>query len=54
MKNYRKYKAGDKFCQLCMEEKLSIICYNNPKELLNHRSEELNICKRIKNCLFGR
>ena len=36
-----------------MEEKLSIISYNNPKELLNHRSEVLNICKHRKNCLLG-
>ena len=36
-----------------MEEKLNIISYNSPKELLNHRSEVLNICKHRKNYLLG-
>ena len=57
MGNYKikccKYKTGDKFCQFCTEEKLSIISYK-PKELLNHRSEVLNICKHRKYCLLGR
>ena len=48
------YKADDKFCQLCRKEKLSIISYNSPKELLNHTPEVLNICKHRKNCLLGR
>ena len=36
------YKAGDKYSQLCMEEKLAIAFYSNPNELLNQRSETLN------------
>ena len=37
-----KYKLGDKYCQLCMEEKLAIASYNNLNELLDQRSEILN------------
>ena len=31
--------AGDEYCNLCMVEKLAIVSYNNPNELLNQRSE---------------
>ena len=41
----RKYKEGDIYWQLCIEEKLAIGSYNNPKELLNQRSEILDICR---------
>ena len=30
-----KYKAGNKYCNLCMEEKFAIASYNDPNELLN-------------------
>ena len=53
-KKCRKYKAGDRFCQLYMEEKLNSISYNRPKELLNHKSKVLNIRKHKKNCSLGR
>ena len=43
-----KYKAGDKYCNLCMEEKLAIVSYNNPNELLNQRSEIFNVCMHRK------
>ena len=42
-KKFCKYKTGDKYWQLCMEEKLAIASYNNPNELYNQRSEILNI-----------
>ena len=53
-KKYRKSKAGDKFCNLCMEEKLVITSNNNPNELLNQRSEILNDCRHSKIWLLGR
>ena len=40
-----KYKAGDKYCNLCMEEKLAITAYNNPNELLYQRLEILSVCR---------
>ena len=43
--------VGDKFYQMCTKEKLSIISYNNPKELLNHRSE-VNVERIV--CLLDR
>ena len=48
-KKCRKYKAGNKYWRLCMEEKLAIASYNNPNELLNQRSEILNVCRLKKN-----
>ena len=47
-------KEGDKYCNLCMEEKLAIVSNNNPNELLNPRSEILNICRHKKSWLLGR
>ena len=41
------YKAGEKYFDLCLEEKLVIIFYN-PKELLNQRSKTLNVCRHNK------
>ena len=38
-----KYKAGNKYCNLCMEEKLAEAFYNNLNELINQRSEILNV-----------
>ena len=47
-KRCRKYKAGDKYCHLRMEEKLAIASYHNPNELLNQRSEIPNACSYKK------
>ena len=38
------YEAVDIYCYLYMEEKLATASYNSPKELLNQRSETLDIC----------
>ena len=55
VKRCSKYKAGrgDKYCKLCMEEKLTIATYDRPKELLNQRSEIFNICRQKKNWLIS-
>ena len=53
VKRYCKYKAGDKYCKLCMEEKSTIAAYNKPKELLNPRSEIFNVCRHRKNYLIS-
>ena len=42
-KKIRKYKAGDKYYWLCIEEKLPIASNNNPKEFFNERSNILNV-----------
>ena len=47
-KNCWKYKAGDRYWLLCIEEKLTIASYNNPNELLNQRSEILRACRHKK------
>ena len=39
---------GNKYYNLCREEKLAIDSYNNPNELLNQRSEILNVCRYKK------
>ena len=44
IKKCRKYKAGDKDCLLCNEEKLAIASCKC-KDMLNQRSEVLNSCK---------
>ena len=54
VKKFRKYKAGDEYGKICMEEKLAIISYNNPTELRNQRSEILNICRHKNVLLFRR
>ena len=35
-KKCHKYKVGDKYCNLCMEEKLGLASDYNLNELLNH------------------
>ena len=49
VKRGHNYMTGDKFCLLCMEEKLT-------KELLNQRSKILNECRHknkwLLNCLL--
>ena len=47
-----KYKAGDKYCHLCMEEKIAIVTFLNNRELLNQRSEVLNSCIHKKKHVF--
>ena len=32
LKKWHKYKAGDKYCNLCMDEKHTIASYNNRNE----------------------
>ena len=53
MKRFSKYKGAERYCKLCMKEKLTIATYNKPKELLNHRSEIFDICRHRKNWLIG-
>ena len=43
VKKCHKYKAGDKYYNLWIEEKLVITSYNIPNKLLNQRSEILNV-----------
>ena len=51
VKKCRKYRASDRDCVLCNEEKLAIASYNN-KYLLNQRSEILNACRHKMNWLL--
>ena len=44
IKKCRKYRAGDRICRLCMEEKLSIAACKS-RNMLNQRSEVLNSCR---------
>ena len=44
IKKCRKYRAGDRDCLLCMEEKLSIASCKS-RDMLNQRLEELNSCR---------
>ena len=53
-KNAVNIKLEDKYCNLCMEEKLAITSYNNPNELINQRSEMLNVCRHKKSWLLDR
>ena len=41
----QRYKTDDRYCRLCIEEKLAITSYNNFNEFLNQRSEMLNSCR---------
>ena len=52
-KKCHKYRAGDRYWLLCMEEKLTIASYENIKELINQRNEVLNIYKHNKDSLLG-
>ena len=54
IKKCHKYRAGNKYCLLCMEEKLAIASYDNSRELLNQRSEVLNTCRHRREYLLGR
>ena len=44
IKKCRKYRAGNRACNLCMEEKL-VIANCKSKNMLNKRSEVLNSCR---------
>ena len=52
-KKCRKYKADDKYYNFCLEEKLAIASYNNSNELLNQKSEILNVCRYKNIWLLG-
>ena len=43
-KHSRAYRAGNRVCQLCMDEKLSILLFNGPN-LLNSRNEIFSGCR---------
>ena len=47
-KKSRKYNAVNKYCQLCIEEKLAIASCNHPNKLLNQKSEIVNTHKHKK------
>ena len=55
LKRCSKYKGWgeNRYCKLCMEEKLTIATYNKPKELLNQRFEIFDICRHKKNWLIS-
>ena len=44
IKKCRKYRAGNRACSLCMEEKLAIAACKS-RNMLNKRSEVLNSCR---------
>ena len=44
IKKCRKYRAGNRACRLCMEEKLAIASCKS-RNMLNKRSEVLNSCR---------
>lgn len=47
---YPKYRAGNKVCPLCLEEKLTIALYNEPNHLLNLKTEILNVDSENVDC----
>ena len=51
IKKCRKYRAGDKDCLLCNEEKLAIASCKS-RDMLNQRSEVLNSCKHKRGWLL--
>ena len=53
-KKCRKYKSGDKYCNLRKEEKLARASDNNLNDLLNQRPEILNVCRHKKSWLLRR
>ena len=44
----------EKYCNLCMEDKLAIASYTYPNELHNERSEILNDYRPKNSLLLGR
>ena len=53
-KQCRKYKAGDRYCLLCMLEKVAIASYNKYNELLDRRSEISNAYRQNEYLLLGK
>ena len=51
IKKCRKYRAGDRYCLLCNEEKLAIASRKS-RDMLNQRSEVLNSCKHKRGWLL--
>ena len=51
IKKCRNYKAGDRDCMLCVEEKLAIASCKS-RDMLNQRSEVLNSCKHRRGWLL--
>ena len=51
IKKCRKYRAGDRDCMLCVEEKLAIASCKS-RDMLNQRSEVLNSCKHKRGWLL--
>ena len=51
IKKCRKYRAGDRDCLLCNEEKLAIASCKS-RDMLNQRSEVLNSCKHKRGRLL--
>ena len=45
LKSVPGYSNITKRCQLCLQEKLEILCYKNPSELLNKKSELISKCR---------
>lgn len=52
LKRCPKYRAGNKVCHLCLEEKLAIALYNEPDHLLNSKAEILSKCRHKKRWLL--
>ena len=52
LKSVPAYNNITKRCQLCLQEKLAIISYENPEDLLNKKSEILNKCRHASKFLL--
>ena len=47
LKTVPSYTNISKKCPLCLQEKLEIILYKNPEELLNKKSELISKCRHM-------
>ena len=52
-KNFPPYSNISKKCLLCLHEKIEIINYFRPEELLNKRSEQISKCRHTNKFLLG-
>ena len=52
LKSVPAYNNITKRCQLCLQEKLAIISYKNPDELLNKKSEIISKCRHASKFLL--
>jgi len=52
LKSVPAYNNITKRCQLCLQEKLAIISYENPDELLNKKSEIISKCRHASKFLL--